>query len=91
MSEPVNSKEKKFTSLELKPRRSIRVHFTPNRGRDYFTVSYEYAGIGDYRVSEQWASVDRVETSFWTGSQTGEDSGETLTPNSHKTPVNKGF
>jgi len=40
MSESVNSKEKKFTKLELKPRQSIRVHYTPNRGRDYHTVSY---------------------------------------------------
>jgi hypothetical protein len=40
MSESVNSKEKKFTPLELKPRRSIRVHYTPNKDRDYHTLSY---------------------------------------------------
>jgi hypothetical protein len=57
----------------------------------HFTHGYECEGIGICRVSEQWASVDRAETSFWTGSQTGEDSGETLTPNHHKTPINKGF
>lgn len=32
--------EKKYTRLDLKPKWSVRVHFTPNRGRDYFTVSY---------------------------------------------------
>jgi hypothetical protein len=40
MSELVKSKEKKFTSLELKPRRLIRVHYTPNKGRDYHTLSF---------------------------------------------------
>ena len=40
MSELVNGKKKKFTPLELKPKRSIRVHYTPNKARPYYTVSY---------------------------------------------------
>jgi hypothetical protein len=31
-------------------------------------------------VSEQWTNGYRAETNFWTGSQTSEDSGETLNP-----------
>ena len=32
--------------------------------RNGIKVAYECAGIGTCRVSEQWASVDRAETSF---------------------------
>jgi integrase len=36
-----NGSEIKFTKLVLEPRkRVVRVHCTPNRGRDYYTVSY---------------------------------------------------
>src|SRR5262249_5222516 len=31
---------KRFTTLELKPRWTIKINHTPNKGRDYFTVSY---------------------------------------------------
>jgi hypothetical protein len=40
MSEMNGSKSKKFTALELKPKWSVKVNYTPNKGRDYFTVSY---------------------------------------------------
>lgn len=40
MEKTTGNDTKKFTALELKPKWSIRVNYTPNKGRDYFTVSY---------------------------------------------------
>ncbi|MFO1501319.1 MAG: recombinase family protein [Verrucomicrobiota bacterium] len=35
-----NGDAKSFTPIEIKPKTSIRIHHTPNAGRDYFTLSY---------------------------------------------------
>jgi excisionase family DNA binding protein len=35
-----NGNGKTFTPIEIKPKTSIRIHHTPNSGREYFTVSY---------------------------------------------------
>ena len=40
MSDTISCESRKFTPLELKPKWSIRVCHTPNKGRDYYTVSY---------------------------------------------------
>jgi hypothetical protein len=57
----------------------------------WFTHGYECETVGVARLSEQWASDDRADDYFWTGCQSGEDSGETLPPTLHKTPINMGF
>ena len=47
-----------------------------------FTHVYECEAIGDFRVSEQSKGYNRAESEFWTSLNLGEDSGETLTPDS---------
>src|ERR1700678_340137 len=49
-----------------------------------FTHGYECEAIGDIRVSEQSKGYNRAESEFWTSLNLGEDSGETLTPDSQK-------
>src|SRR2546428_252442 len=35
-----NGSAKRFEAIELRPRWSVKINHTPNKGRDYFTVSY---------------------------------------------------
>ena len=50
-----------------------------------FAHGCECEAVGTDAISEQWASVDRAEAEFCAGCQRGEESGETLTPNSSQT------
>ena len=53
-----------------------------------FFIEQDGEAVAPSRVSEQWAGVAHAVPVFWRGSQTGEESGETLDPNLSKRPIN---